>query len=229
METDNRRTGDSLVDKLSQKTYDFDFFEAVKTLYKLKDYLYRYKNKKIKVKLASDTTLSFRASEVQELINSKNCSGEYSQEYKLLVNFFGLASGSSSPLPNVYIELLIEENRKRKYAFKDFLEIFENRLLHLFYDIYAKTRVGFSNDLPQNSTYSNFIYSLIGLKTKGLQDRLKIDDKALLYYAGLLLKKPRTMAGLETFLAGYFYKLYLPVAVCWFRWELSGYFRSNRC
>jgi predicted component of type VI protein secretion system len=44
----------------------------------------------------------------------------------------------------------------------------------------------------------------MGLGTQGLQDRMHLDDRALLLYAGLFVHQPRSLSALEDLLADFF-------------------------
>src|SRR4030095_16026139 len=58
---------------------------------------------------------------------------------------------------------------------------------------------------------STYLYSLFGMGTPGLHGRLAVDDRALLFYAGLPAPRPRSATGLVALLGDYFHRL--PVRV----------------
>ncbi len=119
------------------------------------------------------------------------------------VNFFGIAGGNG-PLPTPYTEILYERIRQQDTAGRDFLDIFNHRLLSILHRIRKKHWVGLSEQSPDKTPFANNLYALLGLGTKGTHNRLGIPDRGLLYYTGLLWGQPRSMLGLQTFLSNYF-------------------------
>ena len=102
---------------------------------------------------------------------------------EMAVAFLG-AAGGLSPLPRPFTELVLERTARKDTALRDFLDIFNHRLVSLMYRVRKKHR--------------------IGLGTPGLRGRLGVDDRSLLAYAGLLAQRPRSMVALEQLLTDYF-------------------------
>src|SRR4029078_11150301 len=65
-------------------------------------------------------------------------------------------------------------------------------------------RVGLISGTPGEDQVARYLFSLIGLGTPRLQGRMQIRDRALLYYAGILGRGPRSAAGLRQVLSDYF-------------------------
>src|SRR5205807_1288066 len=125
---------------------------------------------------------------------------------EMTVNFLGLAGGLGA-LDTPTTELVLERasrNDKYRLAFKDFLDIFNHRLISLLYRIRKHHRIGLEVAEPGEDQVSGYLYSLIGLGTANLKGRMQVRDRALLHYAGILAQEPRSMAGLERILADYF-------------------------
>lgn len=132
------------------------------------------------------------------------------------VNFLGLA-GHLGPLPAPYTELIMDRSWQQDTAFRDFLDIFNHRLISLLYRVRKHHHIGLDVVAPERSHVASYLYALSGMGTKGLQDCMDVDDRALLRYTGLLTQKPRSAIGLEAMLHDYFR---LPVHVgqfvgCW--------------
>jgi len=132
------------------------------------------------------------------------------------VNFLGLA-GHLGPLPVPYTELIMDRAWQRDTAFRDFLDIFNHRLVSLLYRIRKHHHIGLDIVAPDQSHIASYLYALAGMGTPGLKGRMKVDDRALLRYTGLLTQRPRSVLGLEAMLKGYFH---VPVRVrqyvgCW--------------
>jgi len=122
---------------------------------------------------------------------------------EITVNFLGLAGGLGAlDIPTT--ELILQRQSRSDEALKDFLDIFNHRLVSLLYRIRKHHRVGLGVSTPGEDQISSYLFSLIGLGTANLRGRMLVRDRSLLHYAGILAQSPRSMAGLERILADYF-------------------------
>ena len=133
---------------------------------------------------------------------------------RLRVNFMGLA-GEHGPLPQVLTELLIDRAAVGDTGPGDFLDILNDRLLAVFYRARRKHQPMLTPDLPDQGPWALYLNALLGLATGGLDGRLsdgrhRVPDRALLKYAGLMNRQPRSQAGLAGLLSDY---LDVPVRV----------------
>jgi type VI secretion system protein ImpH len=179
--------------------------------------------KKEIVRFKSSVTLNFPTSDIAEVgLNDatgkapghdRNGSGaaeamvdSFKQESapaEMTVNFLGLAGGLGAlDIPTT--ELIIQRKSRSDEALKDFLDIFNHRLVSLLYGIRKHHRVGLGVAAPGEDQISNYLFSLIGLGTANLRGRMLVRDRSLLHYAGILAQSPRSMAGLERILSDYF-------------------------
>jgi type VI secretion system protein ImpH len=122
---------------------------------------------------------------------------------EMTVNLMGLA-GALGPLDMPTTELIIERAAKKDTALKDFLDIFNHRLISLLYRIRKMHRIGLEHEPPGQDKISSYLFSIIGLGTEGLRGRMLVRDRSLLHYAGLLSQQPRSIVGLELILSDYF-------------------------
>ncbi len=132
----------------------------------------------------------------------KRAAGE-AQIPTVTVSMLGLG-GAHGPLPHPMTEWVLERNGARDFALRDFLDIFDHRLVSLLYRVRKSCRLGTEWTSPDEHYFTRFLYGLMGMLTDGLQDRLKVPDRALLRYTGLLSKQPRDAAGLERLLSDHF-------------------------
>ncbi len=203
MGTRSRRTDSPLDRTLFEKGYSFNFFQAVKLL----EILYPDQNSvgahseptREPVRFTSKVSLEFPAGDINQ-IESPDAEGDPAA---MAVNIMGLA-GALGPLPAAYTELILERVRKKDTALRDFLDIFNHRLLSMFYRVRKISRIGFDFNSPQNSNVARYLYSLMGLGTAGLQQRMHVPDRALLFYTAHFARQGRSMAGLESLLTDYF-------------------------
>lgn len=194
---------------LTREPYCFQFFQAVRLL----ERLYPERNpvglfvspSSEVVQFSSVPTLSFPASEIQDLQMGKD------GQPKLFVNFMGL-SAATGVLPHTYTEFLLERIRVKDHAPGDFFDIFNHRIIALFYRGWQKYRfyIAYERTGANDDVISARLLDLIGLGTKGLTHRMEIADEAGLYYAGLLSQRRPTAQGLKQILEDYFN---IPVSV----------------
>ena len=151
------------------------------------------------VRFQANPTLGFPASEIQSLDWPQNETGPA----QMKVNFMGLSS-PTGVLPIPYIELILERAQKKDNGFRDFLDIFNHRLISLFYRAWEKYRFFVRYERREPDSLSPLLMSFIGLGTKGLTARQEVADESLMFYAGLLGQRPHSALALKQLLADYF-------------------------
>ncbi|HEX6903556.1 MAG TPA: type VI secretion system baseplate subunit TssG [Thermoanaerobaculia bacterium] len=151
------------------------------------------------VRFSSRVGFDFPASEVQE-ISLPVAEGDPA---RVVVNVLGLA-GAHGPLPAPYSELLLERVWAKDPAFRDFLDIFNHRLVSMLHRARKRVRPGLSWDRPDNEGFSRAAFAFMGLGTEGVRGRMEVEDRALLQYTGVLARRGRSALGLEVMLADYF-------------------------
>src|SRR5713101_2915251 len=122
---------------------------------------------------------------------------------RVVINFMGLA-GPSGVLPLYYAELIVERIRQKDRAMLGFLDIFNHRMISLFYQAWEKYRFTIAYERGERDRFSHHLMDLIGVGTKLLEDRLSVRDDSLLFYAGLLAMHARSAAALQRILSDYF-------------------------
>jgi len=124
----------------------------------------------------------------------------------MTTNVLGLA-GALGPLPHTITEALLEQLRHGKRAFAAFLDIFNHRLISLFYRARKKYRPALDPRAPHDGRVARVLYALLGLGTPSLQGRAlrrETGDRPLLAYAGLFAERYRSATGLERIIEDYF-------------------------
>ncbi len=135
-------------------------------------------------------------------------------------------TGTTGALPYCYTELLIERAQNGDKTLASFLELFEHRLLSLFFRAWERSRPVLAlerswdqrdpslNGRPRELFgFSNQLFSLIGLGMPPLRGCNEFPDEALLYFVGLFAQRHRSSMGLEALLREYFK---LPIEVIQF-------------
>lgn len=151
------------------------------------------------VRFHANPTLAFPASEIQSL----DWPPRTDEPAQMKVNFMGLCS-PSGVMPTPYTELILERAQKKDNGFRDFLDIFNHRLISLFYRAWEKYRFFVRYERREPDSLSPLLMSFVGLGTKGLSARQEVADESLMFYAGLLGQRPRSALALKQLLADYF-------------------------
>jgi len=202
----NRPERPGVDDILFREGYRFEFFQAVRLLERLypsrKPVGHQEHPKDEVVRFRTHVSMAFPASEVYDVVPPPDTSAD--SPATMTVTFMGLG-GVQGVLPRHYTQLLSDPTLKHHTAaLRDFLDIFNHRLISLFYRAWEKYRFPIAYERGGDDSFSQHLYSLIGMGTAGLQRQLGISDEILLYYSGLLAQRPRSAAGLEGLLQDYF-------------------------
>ncbi len=104
----------------------------------------------------------------------------------------------------MYTELILERLRAKDKSLPSFLDIFNHRMISLFYRAWEKYRFPVTYRLGEEDRFTHHLLDLIGLGTHGLQERQAVPDDALLHYVALLGEQSRSASALEAILRDYF-------------------------
>ncbi len=143
----------------------------------------------------------------------------------MTVNFMGL-TGNMGVLPRAYTEFLIARARAKDRTQADFFDLFNHRMISLFYQAWEKYRSAVAYERDGQDRLSQYLMCLIGLGTDGLQNRMRVRDDSLLFYSGLLSLQPRSAAALRGVLRDYFG---IPVEVEQFVGAWQPLDKSDQC
>jgi type VI secretion system protein ImpH len=203
IEAARERPEAELLARLHAEPYAFEFFQAVSLLERLlpdrasvggfndpRDEIVRFR---------TPTSVAFPASEIQAIDEPRDGTGPA----RMTVNFMGL-TGPQGVMPLVYSLYLADRRRARDDAAKEFLGIFEHRILSLFYRAWERSHAAVAHGRGERDWLTRHLLNLLGLGTAGLQRQLAIPDEALLYYVGLLGVPTRPAVALEQLLCDYF-------------------------
>jgi type VI secretion system protein ImpH len=185
---------------LDSEPYRFEFFQAVRLLELMfadREVVGRFTNPEDEVvRFGATSSIAFPASEIQSLDRKAS-------PPLMRVNFMGL-TGPQGVLPLDYSALVLERLRARDTTMRDFFDLFNHRMISLFYQAWEKYRFSIPYERGERIRFSNHVMALLGLATPGLQDRQEVPDDALRFYGGLLSSHARSAAGLRQLLADYF-------------------------
>lgn len=134
--------------------------------------------------------------------------GEGGQAPALTSAFLSLG-GAFGPLPPPVSELALERSRRGDDGIRDFLDVFNHRLLSLFVRAKRAHRPALQPGRPDNTQFVNLLWALLGLNTPGLRQslgrkpraRMHGHERALLECVGLLNQRPLSLHAVERLVA----------------------------
>ena len=122
--------------------------------------------------------------------------------YQVVVNFMGLY-GFSTPSP-IYLTELINSPEIDSGPLKEWLDLFNHRLISFYYRAWQKYRYPYRYEAGARDEVSAHILSFIGLRDPSVQDLTHLPIARLVRYVGLLAPRTRPLIGLRLLLADYF-------------------------
>ncbi|MGI4831083.1 MAG: type VI secretion system baseplate subunit TssG [Janthinobacterium lividum] len=192
---------------LEKEPYRTEFFQAVRLLQRIEGERgavgYFIAPNQEAVRFSSLPTLSFPPSQLHSLERGPD------GQMRLVVQFMGSVAAISS-LPHTYTEYLLGLLRDKDTGMADFLDVFNHRMISLFYRGWEKHRFFLGFEQGGRDTLSPRLRDLLGLGTEGLEERTVLPDRAYLAYTGLLGRHTRSAATLQQLLEDFFA---LPVRV----------------
>jgi len=186
---------------LEREPYRFNFFQAVRLLERLmpeRERVGRFvQPSREVVHFGANPSISFPPSQLYSLMRKRG------EPARMTVNFMGLF-GPLGVLPQYYTELVINRVRAKDTALREFFDIFNHRMISLFFQAWQKYRFTVAYERGERDRFSHHLLDLIGLGTEGLQNRQSVADDSLIFYAGLLAQWPRSASALCQVIGDYF-------------------------
>jgi type VI secretion system protein ImpH len=138
------------------------------------------------VRFITDISPVFARADIQDAVESED-----GRPAKIQVNFMGVATPSSfGSLPRRYAEEIRKLSRGKNSALRDFLDLFNHRMISLFYRAREKNIPTLAYDRGGDNAFENTLLGLLGIGTPGLTGQLAVDDRMIMGRAGLLAMKP---------------------------------------
>jgi predicted component of type VI protein secretion system len=211
-----------LSSQLLQEAHRFDFFQAVRLL----EQLFReracddprwlrfpvghdHAPEREVVRFRAVASLSFPAGAVARIQRpAGQLRGQDLASHELQVAFLGL-TGPSGVLPHHYTALLLRRVRDKDFSLRDFLDLFNHRIISLFYRAREKYRMPFAYERAKaegsdSTPASRAVFCLAGFGTPGLLGRIGpltyARFRSLMPNGGALIplvQLTRTFVGLE--------------------------------
>jgi type VI secretion system protein ImpH len=203
-----RRTDSSVAELLFESPWDFDFFQALRLLariYPQRPLLAGFEQSPWEAaRFRANLSLLFPPSPIQSIEPPVR----EDLPADITVNFMGLA-GPQGVLPTHYTEYLIARRFAHDSTAAAFFDLFNHRLVSLFYLAWEKhhfpvayERESISSRVPRR--FTEYLFDLIGMGTPGLAGRIGVGDFVLLAYGGLVAQRPHSASALAGMLRDFF-------------------------
>ncbi|MGQ5523275.1 type VI secretion system baseplate subunit TssG [Chitinimonas sp. PSY-7] len=194
-----------LIDKLLTQPQQYQFFQAVRVLSRQLHLHEGADPDRVvgeRIRFGSSLSLAFPPSEVESLESPAGDAGS-NAPYRMVPAFIGM-TGPSGAMPRFYTEKLAERLQvHRDPTAHAFMNVFNNRMVALFYKAWQKYRLPLRHESGQR-----FLPELLSLSGKqlGLDKPADSDENIAPYaaYAGLLRHQPVSAENLRRVLADYF-------------------------
>lgn len=183
------------IDRLLNEPGRFGFFQAVRLLYSVSGFDGRGTGARPgPLRFTTPASLAFPPSELHSVTQTDAAT-------RVCVNFLGL-TGPSGVLPRTYTELLIARKQvQRDQSAQEFFDLFNHRLVSLFWLAWAKHRPEIGRQFGFNNSVYRYLEHIVGLGTPALQARLHptkrgatpvkpLPSAALSYFSGLIAQRP---------------------------------------
>lgn len=186
---------------LREEPQTFGFFQAVRLLERLRPGRTRVGDAGEPdddlVRFTVPTFLAFPASEVHGLELPED------EPARMTVNFMGL-TGPQGVLPHEYTLLAAERQRSRDDALVDFLDLFHNRIVALFYRAWRRNRLAIAHESEQDDRITGHVLDLAGAGPAEIRARLPVPASLVAFYSGLFARQQRSAVVLEQLIEDYF-------------------------
>jgi type VI secretion system protein ImpH len=203
-----RRTDPSLEEALFECGYEFEFFQAVRLLARMfperKAVGRTAKPQEEFARFGAHLSMAFPPSAVHDIVRGTDPAGPV----RMTVAFLGL-TGTQGILPLCYTEWMIARHAAKDDTLEAFFDLFNHRLLSLFYRAWEKHHPAVLYELSairdqRPDAFTHSVFDLIGMGTNSLRGRMRVQDESLLLYAGLIAQHPHSASALRGILRDYF-------------------------
>jgi type VI secretion system protein ImpH len=119
------------------------------------------------------------------------------QPDKMTVNFLGLATPNSfGSLPTPYVEEIRFQERENNFAMRDFLDLFNHRLISFFYRAWERSQPAVLYELGEPSGFESALRAIIGIEGVEHQSRVPFESRDILSRAALIAMRPASTTAL---------------------------------
>jgi type VI secretion system protein ImpH len=194
---------EALIDRLKRTPWAFDFFQAIRRLEcalpGVPSVGQANRPEEERVRFCQEPSLAFASSTINRYEAETD-----THAARLFINFFGLL-GPHGPLPLHYTDMVHDRELNQKdHAMARFLDLFNHRMISLFYRAWAEHQQTISFERGEHDRYSVYFGSMLGIGMASLRNRDSVPDVAKLHYSGHLVGQTRHAEGLQSLLTDFF-------------------------
>ncbi len=204
MAPQSRRNGIDLIASLEAEPYRFSFFQAVRVLKLTEAWAGREAALPSDLRFRTPLSLACPPSEIHRF-GARPSRETAGVPREMEVGFLGL-TGPSGVLPHPYTEALMEgQSVQREVPAHAFFDLFNHRALSLFYEAWQKYRFHIAHEMGIREGLAQHLLDLLGTGLPGLRDgEGLIPVQVLVYFSGLLGRRPLPSSSLAALLEAYF-------------------------
>ena len=193
----------NIQERLQTEGYRFNYFQAIKlleSLYEKRPHIGHLGPVREEVlRLRPNDELSFSPADIHR-IEAEDDEGD--PKWTLYANFLGLyGPNTASPM---YIAEMIAQCPRDTDPLRDFLDIFNHRILSLYYRAWKKNNLSASLTKDHKDAFSRILFAMIGQDIEAPCDDWKVPPERLLRYSTYFSSNSRPACGLENLIADYF-------------------------
>lgn len=198
-----RRSDYTVAEQLFAQPYEFEYYQSIRILAALrpesKPFGESENPKDDPVQIQSRISYATPASDIHSIFPNKY----YDRPPIMTINFLGI-SGIQGPLPQPYMDLLVDRLQHKDTAFRDFLDIFNHRFASMWYRLQKKHIPGLQMIPAEKTAIGKIILDLAGLAGIDIERELDVHSRSILQYTPLFWQRQRNAAGLQKLLESYF-------------------------
>ena len=151
------------------------------------------------IRLLQDVAMSFESATLTRFEPST-----VEKPARLAQRFFGLL-GPQGPMPLHFTEFVLERlKHHRDPTFARFLNLFNQRMLSLFYRAWANNEPTISYDRPEDDRFADYVASLEGLGLDSLKNRDTVPDRIKYHFCGHFAGANKNREGLQAIISVFF-------------------------
>lgn len=182
-----------LIELLSREPHRFDARQAVRVLD-----AWRRARAASPARFRGTTSMTFPIADIEKVAMPEDAA----QPPVMTVSYLGIG-GAMGPLPVPYTEHLNAGVRRGETAGRDFVDIFNHRLIESSMALARLFRPALEPGLPQQSGFAAHHYALLGLATPNARDAIPALAPALLPLAPLIHQRPLSAHAIERALSAH--------------------------
>lgn len=199
MDSAQRASTTSVVKRLFKYPYEFSFLQAIRLFQKLlptsSEIGATVSPFEDPILFSSRYTYSLPSSDIYRVCITN-------EKPMIEVNFWNIG-GPHGPLPAPISEKVEERTREGDFALKEFLDIFNHRLLSVYYRVAEKYSLVLSPKSNTQTHAGRMLCAIAGVDPDR-EAYSALSTATLMQYAGIMWQRPRSAAGLEQILSDYF-------------------------